>query len=963
MVDVSRWLAEQGLGHHARAFAQNGIAGDILRELTDADLKELGLNLGDRKRLLRAIEALAAGPAQSQAATAEPAAASVAPRDAERRQLTVMFVDLVGSTALSAQLDPEDMREVIRAYQNTVAGEITRFEGHVAKFMGDGVLAYFGWPRAHEDEAERAVRAGLAITHAVSLLSEPTGKPLAARVGIATGLVVVGDLVGEGAAQEQAVVGETPNLAARLQQMAKPGAAVIADDTRRLLGELFELRELGPARLKGFSRPVSGFQVLGERPAGSRFEARQSGRPSSMVGRDQELALVLERWRQAADGEGQAMLLVGEAGIGKSRLVQATLDTIAEVEHVALRYQCSPHHTGTAFWPVAQQLGLAAGLETSDSEAVRLDKLEALLKQGLDDVGEAAPLIAALVGVEAGARYPVRDFTPAQQRARTLAVLVAQMLGLARRGPVLMVVEDAHWIDPTTLELVGQVLDRIDRAKALMLLTSRPDNQPTLGGHPHVTRLTLNRLGRGPTEAIVARLTGGRSLPPRLLGEIAARTDGVPLFIEELTKAVVEAEIAGPGRAAVPASLHASLMARLDRVPEVREVAQVAACIGREFSYSLLAALSPLPDAELQVALDKLAAAELVFSRGTLPEVSYTFKHALVRDAAHESLLKGQRQQLHGRIVRLLEERFPETVAAEPELLAQHCMEAGLVERAVDYWQRAGQQALARSAMAEAVAHLTKGLEVLMGLPAGPERQRRELLFQLALGQASLAARGFAAPETGRAYARASELCRELGDVSEFFPALYGQFIVHFQRGELAVAHEAARDLLQLAEDRGDAAARVTGHRIVGSALYHLGRMVESRAHLEKGLALYEPERDRGSAFVYALDSRVVCLFWLVHVLFALGYPEQARARMSQGLAYARKLAHPYTLAYALCVACIFHARHRPGGETRAEADTLIALATEQGFPLPAAVGTVISGWASTSEELAGEASSRCGGA
>jgi predicted ATPase len=397
-------------------------------------------------------------------------------------------------------------------------------------------------------------------------------------------------------------------------------------------------------------------------------------------------------------------------------------------------------------------------------------------------------------------------------------------------------------------------------------------------------------------------------------------------------------------------------MARLDRVPEVREVAQVAACIGREFSYSLLAALSPLPDAELQVALDKLAAAELVFSRGTLPEVSYTFKHALVRDAAHESLLKGQRQQLHGRIVRLLEERFPETVAAEPELLAQHCMEAGLVERAVDYWQRAGQQALARSAMAEAVAHLSKGLEVLMGLPAGPERQRRELLFQLALGQASLAARGFAAPETGRAYARASELCRELGDVSEFFPALYGQFIVHFQRGELAMAHEAARDLLQLAGDRGDAAARVTGHRIVGSALYHLGRMVESRAHLEEGLALYEPERDRGSAFVYALDSRVVCLFWLVHVLFALGYPEQARARMSQGLAYARKLAHPYTLAYALCVACIFHARHRPGGETRAEADTLIALATEQGFPLPAAVGTVISGWASASEGLAGEA-------
>jgi class 3 adenylate cyclase/predicted ATPase len=949
-VDVGEWLRGLGLGRYERAFRDNDIDAGLLPTLTADDLRELGVaSLGHRKRLLAATAVLAGLPADAHRPPPAPTTLQ-----AERRQLTVAFVDLVGSTALSGRLDPEDMREVLRTYQNTVTGEIARVDGHVAKLMGDGVLAYFGWPRADEDEAERAVRAGLAVVDAVGRVASPDGEPLAARVGIATGLVVVGDLVGEGAAREEAVIGETPNLAARLQEAAPPGAVVIAAGTRRLLGEMFELRELGPTRLKGFAHPMGGFLVLGERSAGSRFEAQRSGRPLPMVGRDQELALVLERWRQAAAGEGQAVLLVGEAGIGKSRLVQAVLEAVAAGDHVALRYQCSPHHTGTALWPIARQLGLAAGFETADVEAGRLDKLEALLRQGAEDVSDAAPLIAALLGIDAGGRYAVPDLTPQRRRARTLAVLVEQFLGLARRRPVLMVLEDAHWIDPTTLELVSQVLDRIAGARALMLLTSRPDNQPSLGGHPHMTRLTLNRLGRGPTEAIVAGLAGGRNLPSEVLGEIAARTDGVPLFVEELTKAVLEAGTTEAG-AAVPASLHATLMARLDRVPGVKEVGQVAACIGREFAYPLLAAVSSLPEAELRDALDRLAAAELVFARGEPPEAAYSFKHALVRDAAYESLLKTRRQELHARIARVLEERFPETVDAEPELLARHCTEAGLAEQAVDYWQRAGQQALARSAATEAVEHLTRGLEVLAGVSGGAERQRRELGLQLALGQASIAARGFAAAETGRAYARARELCRELGDVPELFPALYGRFIVHFQRGELAVAHEAARELLLLAEDRDDAAARVTGHRIVGSALYHLGRLVESRTHLEKGLALYAPERDRGSAFVYALDTSVVCSFWLVHVLFAQGYPDQALARMREALAYARELAHPYTVAYALSVACILHGRHRPGRDARTEAETLTVLAAEQGFPLPAAVGTVAAGWVLTHEGSADE--------
>jgi len=936
-VDVGAWLRGLGLERYEQAFRDHDIGLDLLPTLTAAELRELGVaSLGHRKRLLAAIAALdgQAGPRAAAAA------------QAERRQLTVMFVDLVGSTALSARLDPEDMREVLHAYQNTVTGEIVRVKGHVAKLMGDGVLAYFGWPRADEDDAETAVRAGLAIAQAVARLATPTGEPLAARVGIATGLVVVGDLVGEGSAREEAVVGETPNLAARLQEVAQPGSVVIAEGTRRLLGEVFELQGLAPTPLKGFDQPVSGFLVRGERPAGSRFEARRSGRPPPMVGRDQELALVLERWRRAATGEGQAVLLVGEAGIGKSRLVRATLDAVGQAEHTALRYQCSPHHTGTALWPVAQQLAFAAGIAPADPEPTKLTKLETLLRQGAQDLAEAAPLIGALLGIDAGARYPLPDLTPQQRRARTLAVLVEQLLGLARRrGPVLMVLEDVHWIDPTTMELVGRTLDRIASVPALMLLTSRPDNQPVLGAHPHVTRLTLNRLGRGPTEAIAARLAGGKRLPPELLGEIAARTDGVPLFVEELTKAVLEAGAASPG-VAVPASLHASLMARLDRVPGVKEVAQTAACIGREFAYPLLAAVWPSSEAELRAALDRLVAAELVFARGAPPAASYAFKHALVRDAAHESLLRAPRQRLHARIARALEERFPEVAAAEPELLAQHCTEAGLAEQAVDYRQRAGQQALARSAMAEAVAQLTRGLAILEGLPGGRERERRELGLQLALGQASIAAKGFAAAETGRAYARACELCRRLGDVPELFPALYGLSVFHFQRGELGTAYEVARELRRLGEERRDAAAWVAGHRMMGSASCQLGCLTESREHFEAALALYEPARDRSSAFVYAIDSGVMCLSWLSHVLALLGHPDRAAARADEALTQARELAHPHTTAAALAWNCIFHQLLRDRPSARAQAEAVMALAAEQGFPLYLASGTVMRGWA-----------------
>jgi class 3 adenylate cyclase/predicted ATPase len=962
-VDIAAWLHGLGLGQYEQVFRDNGVDPEILPHLTADDLRDMGVTaVGHRRKLLQAIGTVRGTPDGPEAPTAPHAAAPARPPEptAERRPLTVMFVDLVGSTALAARLDPEEMGEVIRAYQNTVAGEVTRFEGHVAKYMGDGVLCYFGWPRAHEDEAERAVRAGLAIVEAVTGLRTPSGEPLTARVGIATGLVVVGELVGSAEARERTVVGETPNLAARLQALAEPGDVVISRRTRRLVGGLFELVDLGTRALKGIAEPVRAWRVVSVSTAESRFAARQVAGLTPLVGREQELALLLDRWQQAQDGEGQVVLLSGEPGIGKSRLVLTLRERLRAKPHTALSHYCSPFHQTSALYPVIGLLERAAGFARDDAAEQKLDKLEALLAQTTEDVAGATPLIAALLAIPAGARYPPLTFSPQRQMERTLQALLDQLAGLAARQPVLVLWEDVHWSDPTSLELLGLTVARVQTLPALVIVTFRPAFTPPWRGQAHITALTLNRLSRKRGAAMVAEVTGGKALPPEVLEQIVAKADGVPLFVEELTKTVLELsllkdvgdryELAGPLRPlAIPSSLHDSLSARLDRlasVASVKEVAQVGAAIGREFSYELLAAVTPLSGDELREALAQLAEAELVFRRGTPPEATYVFKHALVRDAAYQSLLRSKRQQLHARIVRVLEEHFPETVDTEPELLAQHCTEAGLAERAVDYWHCAGQRALARSATAEAVVQLTKGLEVLVGLPVGAERRRREIGLQLALGPALIAAKGYAAPETGRAYARACELCREADDTPELFPALYGQSVVHWQRAELAAAYELARELLRLAEERGDAAAEVVGHRILGAYLFQLGRLAESRAHSERALALYDPVRDQSSRFVYAIDSRVVCLLWLSQALLALGYPEQARARNGEVLVRARQLAHPNTIAQALLYDWTLHQLLRDRREAQEQAEALIALATEQGLPLWLAAGVVVQGWA-----------------
>jgi class 3 adenylate cyclase len=725
-MDIEGWLRGLGLERYADAFRTNDIGLDVVADLSDADLRDLGVSLGDRKRLLKA-----ARPLRTEDAGRVPLGAAAA--TPERRQLTVVFVDLVGSTALGAGLDPEEMRDVLRAYHDAVAGEVRRYEGSVGKLLGDGVLAYFGWPTAHEDEAERAVRAALAAVGATGRLRTPKGEPLAARAGIATGLAVVGELIGEGAAREEMVVGTVANLAARLQALAAPGQVVLADGTRRLLGGVFELEDLGRHAVKGIAEPVAAFAVQSERPAISRFEVRAEAGLRPMLGRDEELALLLRQWRLAQAGEGQAVIVVGEPGIGKSRLVRALKDSIAAEPHVALPYQCSPFHAASPLWPVTQQLAAAAGFAPGQDRAARSGRVAAVLGEAVDAPDEPLALLAPLLGL-APDRDPSAGLDARERRAQTLAALVGQLLGLAaRKAPVLAVFEDVHWIDPTSLELVRLVLDAIAPARVLIVLTSRSEGEPALGGASHLARLCLGRLGRAASEHLVGGIAAAHALDDGLRREILARTDGVPLFVEELTKAVLEDGPGDPGSILVPPTLEDSLLARLGRSPAMRTVAQVAACIGRDFDRAILAAAADLPRDVLDAGLDELVRRELVSCRGAQPGFEYSFKHALVRDAAYQSLLRQRRREVHARIAEALEAERPEVAAAQPELVAHHYAEAGLPGRAATARLAAGRLAKARHATREASAHVKAALGLARDAEAAAPGSMRALMRECAV--------------------------------------------------------------------------------------------------------------------------------------------------------------------------------------------------------------------------------------
>jgi len=903
-LDIAIWLQGIGLAQYAELFRSNDIDATLLGRLNGDDLKELGVaSLGHRKKLLEAIAAL--GPAIEPAVAASPPPITDTPgASAERRQLTVMFVDLVGSTALSAQLDPEDMRELIRSYQNTVAGEISRFEGHIAQFLGDGVLAYFGWPRAHEDDAERALRSGLAVAIAASRLRTPAADSLQTRIGIATGMVVVGDLIGEGAGHRHAVVGETPNFAARLQAIAEPGMVVISESTRHLAGDLFVLRHLGPQTFKGIAEPVAAYAVLGERVLGSRFAVRHAGEVAAIVGRDQELALLVERWRQAKAGEGQLVLLSGEAGIGKSRITEAAIDAARREPHFLLRCQCSPYHADSALFPVIQQLSHAAGFIEEDSNQTRLERLEAMLSGATEDVAAIAPLIATLLGIDPTSRYGASTLTPQQRRSRTLAALIDQLTGLARHRPVLWVIEDAHWIDPTTLELIELALDRVQGTRVLALVTSRPTFVASFGSHPVVTRLALNRLGRVATQSIVSRITRGKRMPEALLDEIAAKTDGVPLFVEEMTKAVIESgllhegedayHLDGPLSAlAIPTTLHDSLMARLDRLQPVKEVAQTAAVIGRSFDHRTIAALVDRPEYELTDAMRQLVEAELVFRRGTPPDATYLFKHALVRDAAYESLLKPKRAALHARLLDVLERRGD----AAPEVKAQHAEAAGLIGQALDYREQAGTQALARPAYKEAIASFENGIRLCRALGDSLPSKRRELALHLQLAQALIAHQSYSAPATVRAFERALTLAEEVGDVALQLPALYGKWVGAHTHG--SPAGELARRFADLANARPETGPRLIGLRMLALERFHESRFDQSLALANEALDGYDPVSHRDLALRFGHDARVGAENVRAWSLWHLGLPDQAARAGESSRRWALETGHANTIGLA----------------------------------------------------------------
>jgi len=959
MHQIADWLEKLGLGQYAQRFAENDIDFDILRDLTDQDLKNIGvMSVGHRRKLLRAIADL-----KGTSAVPVMAAPPVAPRaadTAERRQVTVMFSDLVGSTALSARMDPEDLRELISAYHKCVAEAVRRFGGFVAQYLGDGVLVYFGYPEAHEDDAERAVRAGLELIAAVIALK--TQASLQTRVGIATGLVVVGELMtGAGEAHERGIVGETPNLAARLQGIAEPNTVVIAEATRRLLGNLFELKDLGARDLKGVAEPARAWVALRASTVESRFEALHPSGLTALVGREEETELLLRRWSRTKSGEGQVVLISGEAGVGKSRLTAALLESLASEPHTRLRYFCSPQHTDSAFSPIIGQMERAAGFLHDDTSQQKLDKLDALLAQASTSIQDAA-LIAEMLSLPNDGRYPDLELTPEQRRQKTLEALSAQMETLSRQQPVLMVFEDAHWADPTSLEAFGQVVDRIRALRVLLLVTFRPEFDAPWVRHSYVTARIINRLAEHEARAMIDRIVGDSQLSASIRQDIIERTDGIPLFVEEMTKAVLEAgSEAAAARAiaavpsptlAVPASLYASLMARLDRLGgSAKELAQIAAAIGREFTHALLASVVNQPEAQLRSALDRLIAAGLLFRRGVPPHATYLFKHALVQDAAYGTLLRGPRRTLHARIAETIESEFVESAESRPELLARHWTEAGVIEKAADLWGKAGQRSLAQSALVEAVEQLTRALDQIAALSATSALRREQIKLQVALANALMHVKGYAASETKAAAELARVLVEQaeaLGETPEdplaVFSVLYGPWATSYVAFNGDMMLELAARFMTLAEKQGATVPLMIGHRMVGLSLLSTGGIAQSRAHLDRSITLYDPPAHRAMASRFGHDNRVAASIYRSWALWMLGYPEAALADAERAITHARELGQAATLMLALCFTSLTYSLCGSYSAANARLDEDLALANEKGAALWRAFGMLSQG-------------------
>jgi class 3 adenylate cyclase/predicted ATPase len=881
--------------------------------------------------------------------------------EAERRQLTVLFCDLVDSTKLSSQLDPEDWRDVVREYQRVCTDVIQRYDGHIAQLLGDGLLVYLGYPRAHEDDAQRAVRAGLGMLEAVEALNSslalPKGLTLAVRLGIHTGLVVVGAM-GGGGRQEQLALGEVPNIASRIQGLAEPNTIAVSEATYRLIQGYFECEDLGAQTLRGVAEPIHVYRVLQDSGARGRLDVAVTRGLTPLVGRESEVTLLLERWEQAQSGQGQVVLLTGDAGIGKSRLVQILKEYVANQPHACWECRSLSYFENTALFPLTDLFQRLWQFHTEDTADEKLGKLEQALSQYRLPLGETVSLFAPLLSLPIPEdRYPLPHLSPQRQRQKTLETIVTLLQEHAERHPVLFVVEDLHWTDPSTLELLNLIIEQIPTTAMLTVLTCRPHFQPAWHHRSYITEITVNRLSHTQVAQIVTAMTDGKTFPAAVLQQIIAKTDGVPLFVEEMTKAILESghlkdvnghyELTGSlSTFAIPATLHDSLMARLDRLVTAKGVAQIGATIGRQFSYLLLKAVSHLDETTLQRELGRLVEVELLYQRGLLPQAAYTFKHALIQDAAYQSLLKSTRQQYHQRIAQILEEQFAETTEAQPELLAHHYTEAGLTGQAVTYWYKAGQSTAKRSAHAEAITHLRQGLVLLQTLPETSKRTQREVDMLITLGASLLAVQGYAAPEVGEIYMSARQLCGHLEDPYQLFPVLRGLWSYYNNRAEYQTAHALGEQLLALAQQVQDSAMLVAAHRALGTTLFWMGAVAAAQTHFAQGIALYDPKQHRASAFLYGEDTGVICRSYAAWMLWHLGYPDQGLTRSHEALRLAQQSTHSLSLSFVLSYTAQFHQYRHEVRFTHEHAEAAISLAMDQGFPQWMTVGAMLRGWA-----------------
>jgi len=958
--DLSEWLGRYGLGQYAQIFDENHIELSMLPELTDTDLKTLGLSLGHRKILLRAVGASTALDRSSDATSAGStlgmeASSPSQDREAELRQITVMFCDLVGSTQLSEKLDPEDLQVLIDAYREVCSSAIRRYGGQVASFAGDGVMAFFGWPRAHEDAAVRALHAGLETLSAVTNIAGPVR--LASRAGICTGRVVVGQVGRGGPGEAIEAVGETPNIAARLQTLAEPNTLVVSESTRRLTSAAFDFQDLGYKELKGITKPLRAYRVLAAKNQGTRFEAAHASYLSPLIGRSSELNLFLDRWQKAKEGDGQVILLSGIPGVGKSRLIYELKASIRDEPHLLWSFQCSSYHSQSAFLPIIEQIERAAAFKADDSDTDKFAKLKAYLPASIDDPVDPALLIANLLSISAGDHNELSKLSPQQIKNRTISKLVEMLRTFSEQRPMLCIFEDAHWMDPSTLELLELAISRIDRASVLLVVSHRPEFRRTWPSGANVTMHSLTRLSRSEVTRMIGDLLKNSTMPQQIVDQIIDKADGLPLFIEELTSGTIRVptqrrpgehnlgKITQPAALKVPETLHDALMERLDRVVRGgRSVAQIAAVIGREFSYDLLALASRTDEKDLLSSLSLLEEADIILRLEVSPSVRFAFKHVLLRDAVYDSLLRAKRRETHADIAAVLEEHFAELVENQPEILAYHYSEAGNNQYAIRWWRESGRRALANSANVEAIGHFRNALQLLSVMPDTAERTKEEIEIRLALGIPLIAVRGYAAEETREAFARALTLCVKLGNPPEYFQALFGLWGHSWMGGNNDQALAIAHDFMSRSRASGNNDLLMMAHRIMGSTLLTVGDFQSSRLHFEETIGLSDRTSRRPLYSLYMVEPQVASLLLLSWDLWFLGYPDQSLARVSEALALAQNLVQPYSIAFAHYMTSVVHLLRGEPAAALESAEQSSEISKEQRFSLYVLLSSISRG-------------------